>query len=72
MDNPITFCISTFNNLNYLKLAIHSVRTYSHFKNAPFIVYSENSTDGTNEWLKDNYLKYNIKLYMENNKEPKA
>ena len=72
MDNPITFCISTFNNLNYLKLAIHSVRTYSHFKNAPFIVYSENSTDGTNEWLKDNYLKYNIKLYMENNKEPKG
>ena len=72
MENPITFCISTFNNLNYLKLVIKSVRTYSHFKNAPFIIYSENSTDGTNDWLKENYLKYDLKVCMENNIVPKG
>ena len=59
MEHPITFCISTFNNLNYLKLAVKSVRKYSYFKDAPFIVYSENSNDGTNEWIskegKDTY-----------------
>jgi len=69
MNIPITFCIGCCNNLNYLKLAIHSVRIYSFFKDAPFIIYVENCTDGTNEWLKDNYLKYNIKVCMEDNDE---
>ena len=68
MDIPITFCISTYNNLNYLKLAIKSVRTYSHFKDAPFIVYSENSIDGTNEWLKSEGMsKWKLEPYMEFN-----
>jgi GT2 family glycosyltransferase len=53
MSSPITFCIGTCNNLDYLKLAVHSVRKYSHFKDAPFIVVAENCTDGTNEWLLD-------------------
>jgi GT2 family glycosyltransferase len=70
-DSPMTFCISTFNNLNYLKLAVHSVRTYSHFKDAPFIIYSENSTDGTNEWLmSEGKEKYNLEVYVENNAVP--
>ena len=68
MESPITFCITTFNNLNYLKLAVKSVRENSHFKNSPFIIYSENSTDGTNEWiLKEGKEKYNIEGYIENN-----
>ena len=50
-SNPLTFCISTYNNLNYLKIAIESVSVNSHFKDAPFIIYAENCTDGTNEWL---------------------
>ena len=68
MENPMTFCISTFNNLNYLKLAVKSVRKYSHFKDAPLIVYSENSTDGTNEWiLGEGKETYNIEPYIETN-----
>jgi glycosyltransferase involved in cell wall biosynthesis len=68
--NPITFCISTFNNLNYLKLAIESVREYSYYKDAPFIIHAENCTDGTNEWLEDNKEQYNLEVYIEpNNKE---
>lgn len=50
-DSPITFCVSTFNNLEYLKKALHSVRTYSHFKDAPIVVYDENSTKDTCDWL---------------------
>ena len=50
--NRMTFCISTYNNNNYLQLAIKSVRENSHFKDAPFVVHAENSNDGTNEVLK--------------------
>jgi GT2 family glycosyltransferase len=66
-SNPITFCISTYNNLSYLKLAIQSVRQNSYFKDAPFIIHAENCTDGTNEWLYENHLKYNLQIYIQTN-----
>jgi GT2 family glycosyltransferase len=66
-DNPITFCISTWNNLPYLQIAIDSVRKNSYFKDAPFIVHAENCTDGTNEWLEKNKEKYNLTLIIEPN-----
>lgn len=66
MNNiPITFCISTYNNLPYLKIAIDSVRKNSYFKDAPFIIHAENCNDGTNEWLFDNKEKYNLILLIE-------
>jgi len=65
----ITFCISTYNNLSYLKLAVDSVRKNSFFKDAPFIIHTENCTDGTNEWLKENQVKYNLTLLIEPNNE---
>ena len=68
-SDPITFCISTYNNLPYLKLAIYSVRKNSFFKTAPFIVHAENCTDGTNEWLLENQDKYNLTLLIEPNNE---
>ncbi len=46
----ITHCISTYNNLPYLKLAVQSVRTHSYWNDAPFIIHAENCTDGTDEW----------------------
>ena len=63
----ITFCISTYNNLLYLKLAVDSVRKNSFFKDAPFIIHAENCTDGTNEWIKENQVKYNLTLLIEPN-----
>jgi GT2 family glycosyltransferase len=66
----ITFCISTYNNLDYLKIAIDSVRTNSYFKDAPFIIHAENCTDGTNEWLSENHLKYNLQIYIQTNEIP--
>jgi GT2 family glycosyltransferase len=64
-SSPITFCISTYNNLPYLKLAIQSVRKNSYFKDAPFIIHAENCTDGTNEWLLENQDTYKLTLLIE-------
>ena len=60
----LTHCISTYNNLPYLKLAVESVRKNSYFKDAPFIVHAENCTDGTYQWLADNGVKYNLTVYI--------
>ena len=71
-NSPLSFCISTYNNLNYLKIAIDSVRKNSYFKDAPFIVHAENCTDGTNEWLHENAHKYDIQFYIESNSQPRG
>lgn len=60
----LTHCISTYNNLPYLKLAVESVRKNSYFKDAPFIIHAENCTDGTYQWLADNGAKYNLTTYI--------
>ncbi len=61
----ITHCISTYNNLPYLQLAIKSVRKNSYFKDAPLIVHAENCSDGTNEWLEENKDVYDLTLLIE-------
>lgn len=68
----ITFCISTHNNLPYLKIAVDSVRKNSYYKDAPFIIHAENCYDGTNEWLSDNAIKYNLTYFIEENKTPRG
>ncbi len=67
---PLTFCISTYNNLEYLKIAIKSVRENSYYKNAPFIIHAENCSDGTNKWLAKNSKKYNLEYYIDKNEIP--
>jgi len=64
-SNPLTFCISTHNNLNYLRIAVDSVRKNSYFKYAPFIIHAENCSDGTNEWLEENKELYNLTTIIE-------
>jgi GT2 family glycosyltransferase len=68
----ITHCISTHNNLPYLKLAIRSVRQHSYWKDAPFIIHAENCTDGTNEWLKGFAESYDVNYYIDTNDKPKG
>ena len=70
MKDKITTCISSNNNLEYLKLAVKSVRQNAYYKDMPIIVYAENCTDGTNEWLSSN--EYNLEYYIENNKIEKG
>jgi GT2 family glycosyltransferase len=71
MTQPLTFCISCYNNLPYLKLAVHSVRNNSHFT-APFIIHAENCTDGTDEWLKEVGANYGLEYYIEKNAVPRG
>lgn len=68
----ITFCISTHNNLPYLKLAVKSVRAQSYWNDAPFIIHAENCTDGTDEWLKENANIYKLEYYIDKNDNPKG
>lgn len=68
----VTHCISTYNNLPYLKLAIQSVRTHSYWKDAPFIIHAENCTDGTDKWLEENADAYNLEYYIDKNDNPKG
>ena len=63
--HKITTCISSNNNLEYLKLAVKSVRQNAYYNDMPIIVYAENCTDGTDEWLMDN--EYDIEYYIEKN-----
>jgi GT2 family glycosyltransferase len=67
MKSDLTFCISTHNNLSYLKLAIDSVRKYSYYADSAFIIHAENCTDGTNEWLQENANIYDLSLIIEPN-----
>ena len=70
--NKITTTISTNNNLEYLKLAIKSVRQNCYYKDMPLIVHAENCDDGTDEWLNDNTDKYSIEYYIDHNNHPKG
>jgi len=38
----------------------------------PFVIYAENCTDGTNEWLEENKEKYNLEVYIEHNESPRG
>ena len=68
--SPISFCISTYNNLNYLKIAIKSVRENSYFTDSPFIIHAENCTDGTDEWLVENNEKFGLTYFIDKNDTP--
>jgi len=65
--NKITSVIPTFNNLPYLKLTIKSVRQNCYYNDMPLVVFAENCTDGTNEWLGENADKLGIEFYIEHN-----
>ena len=68
----ITTTISTNNNIDYLKLAIKSIRQNAYYKDQPIIVHAENCNDGTYNWLDSNYLKYDIEYYVDQNNNPKG
>ena len=65
--NKITTCISTNNNLEYLKLAVKSIRENAYYKDQPIVIYAENCTDGTDSWLEENKQKLNLTYLIEKN-----
>ena len=70
--SKITTCISSNNNLEYLKLAIKSVRQNAYYKDMPIITHAENCNDGTDEWLEENKDKYQLDIYIDHNDNPKG
>ena len=70
--NKITTTISTHNNVDYLKLAIKSVRKNLYYNDCPFIVHAENCNDGTDKWLEENKEKYDLEIYIDHNDNPKG
>ena len=72
MAIPITTCINTNNNLDYLKLAIRSVRQNAYYNEQPIVVYAENCTDGTDEWLEQNAKELNLTYLIEKNEVAKG
>ena len=64
--SKITSVIPTYNNLPFLKLTVKSVRQNCYYNDMPIIIFAENCTDGTNEWLAENADELNIEYYIEN------
>jgi GT2 family glycosyltransferase len=72
MAHKITTCISTNNNLDYLKLAIKSVRQNAYYKDMPIVVHAENCNDGTDEWLESVKEELDLDVYIDHNNNPKG
>ena len=53
----ITFCIPSKNNLRYLKSSVTSIKQNSTLDNE-ILVWVDQDDDGTEEWLKENDIKY--------------
>jgi GT2 family glycosyltransferase len=68
----ITTCITTNNNLEYLKLAVLSVRKNAFYKDQPIVIYAENCNDGTDEWLLENSKVLNLTYRIEKNEIEKG
>ena len=52
--------IPTFNNINYLKVCINSIKKNSEF-NHQIIVHVNEGSDGTLDYIKEKNLEYIIK-----------
>ena len=65
--SKITSVIPTYNNLPFLQLAIKSVRKNCYYNDMPLVVFAENCTDGTDEWLAENADELGIEFYIEKN-----
>ena len=63
----ITFCIPSKNNLRYLKPCIKSIQDNSYYPNE-IIVYVDQDTDGTVEWLETQ----NVRFIINASTEPKG
>lgn len=70
--DKITTCISSYNNLPYLKLAIKSVRQNAYYNDMPINIHAENCVDGTDEWLLENKDLLNLNPIIEKNETPRG
>jgi len=67
--NKITSVIPTYNNLPFLQLTVQSVRQNCYYKDMPIVIFAENCTDGTNDWLHNHGDELGIEYYIEDGKD---
>jgi len=60
----LSVCITTHNNLEYLKLSIHSLKKHSSLDNQ-ILIYADGCNDGTLNWLKTSNLPFSFNRYWE-------
>ena len=60
-----TFCITSKNNLRYLKYAVQYIRENCYNKTHKILVFIDADEDGTEEWCKDNDIKYHKNPHTE-------
>ena len=60
----ISILIPTFNNINYLKLTLKSIKKNSHFKNHEILLHVNEGSDGTLEFVKTEGINF---TYSEEN-----
>ena len=58
MNSIISILIPTFNNFNYLKLSINSLRKNSRYKNHEILLHINDGSDGTLEYAISNNIPY--------------
>lgn len=51
--NKVSIVILTYNNLDYTKVCVDSIRKYNDKNTYELIIVDNNSTDGTVEWIKE-------------------
>ena len=67
--SKITSVIPTYNNLPFLQLTVQSVRQNCHYNDMPIVIFAENCTDGTNDWLHNHGDEFGIEYYIEDGKD---
>ena len=67
--SKITSVIPTYNNLPFLKLTVKSVRQNCYYNDMPIVIFAENCTDGTNDWLHNHGDELGIEYYIEDGKD---
>ena len=54
-NHGTSIIILSYNNLNYTKQCLESIRKYTHNENYEIIIIDNNSNEETKNWLKTQY-----------------
>jgi hypothetical protein len=63
-----SWLLNSYMCLNYLKLAVQSIRDNAYYKNQPILIYTENDLD-TYEWAKS---QPDVTAFYEKNSTPRG
>jgi len=66
-ERKISVLLTNRNTLDFLKLAVKSIRENAYYENSELIIMDDNSKDGSKEWLKKNRHKYIFSYHTHDN-----